>query len=298
MNLLLFCIFLLFDRHELLTLQMWITAVLTLGLIETTLTFAHYVNWNDVGIPSSAITVVGLLFGVTKRTVSRSLVLMVSMGYGVVRPSLGEDLKKVFYLSGGYYILAVVYTLASNVPANSHIVGDPEFSDLLSLVVFMLAMVDTTFYIWVLTSLNSLIKSLKSRQQNVKLILYERFRYVLFTSLLLSCIWATYSMAMYYGGEFETNWRQRWTTEALYEISYFVIFASIAVLWAPSNNSQRYAYSVELSQLENNENFHDNRVGYHDELDAEYGGPLSNDDENPFVGTGALDTAMAIMKKA
>ena len=35
-----------------------------------------------------------------------------------------------------------------------------------------------------------------------------------------------------------------------------------------------------------------------DALDAEYGGPLVGDDENPFSASGALDPAMAIIKKA
>mmetsp|Transcript_5560 Transcript_5560/g.5744 ORF Transcript_5560/g.5744 Transcript_5560/m.5744 type:complete len:522 (-) Transcript_5560:124-1689(-) len=286
---------------EILPLQLWITAVLGLGLIETTLLFAHYLNWNDAGIPSAAITVVGLIFGVSKRAVSRALVLMVSMGYGVVRPSLGEDLKKVLYLCGGYYTLSVVFTLASNVPAKSQIVGDPEFSDLLSLVVFMLAMVDTIFYVWILTSLNNLIISLRSRQQMVKLALYTKFRIILFLSLLFSCSWAMYSMIVYYGDKFEKNWKQRWTTDALYEISYFIILVAIAVLWAPSRNSQRYAYHVELSQFDDSERDEKDGTGItydNDGLDAEYGGSLANEDENPFTGTGALDTTAALMKKA
>lgn len=287
---------------DLLHLQLWFTAVLALSLAEAALIFGHYIDWNDSGVPSTAITVIGLLFGVSKRAMSRIIILMVSMGYGVVRPSLGEDFKKIIYLGGSYYILSIVFTLASNGQTNSHLAGDPEFSDLKSLLVFMLAMVDTTFYIWTLVSLHSLITTLRSRQQNTKLQLYERFRIVLFFSLTFSCSWAIYALLLFHA-RFEQNWRSRWTSDAIWEISYFIIFVSIAYLWAPSRNSQRYAYSVELSQLDTGDDDEDgpidNHVGFHrEELDDEYGGPLPNEDENPFIGHGALDPAMAIMKKA
>ena len=77
----------------------------------------------------------------------------------------------------------------------------------------------------------------------------------------------------------------------------------------------RYAYSVELSQLENDEEWqraglgevagtaaggtvsavpHGQRAGDND--DAEYGGAL-DDEGDPFMGSGALDTQMAVAKK-
>jgi hypothetical protein len=99
----------------------------------------------------------------------------------------------------------------------------------------------------------------------------------------------------------------------LWELIYFVILVAIAVLWAPSKNSQRYAYSVELSQLDEDSEWqevqHATATAIADakakagdgsddqELDGEYGGKL-HDEKDPFQGTGALDPIMAISKKA
>jgi hypothetical protein len=66
-------------------------------------------------------------------------------------------------------------------------------------------------------------------------------------------------------------------------------------LWAPSKNSQRYAYSVELTTLESEDEFSPSfsnnqpnvsaKGGLSDykseEHDAEYGGAL-NDEDDPF----------------
>ena len=93
---------------ELLPLQLWITAVLALGMIETTLLFLHYLTWNDYGNASIFTSTLAMIFGVTKRAASRVLVLMVSLGYGVVRPSLGDEMDKILYLGAAYFLLSLV----------------------------------------------------------------------------------------------------------------------------------------------------------------------------------------------
>ena len=119
-----------------------------------------------------AITVIALIFGVTKRALSRVVVQLVALGYGIVRPALGEDMNRVLYLGGSYFVLSLIYTLATNMPSSSKFLGGPEY-DILSLIVFMLAGIDTTFYIWIITSINSLLITLAARQQAVKYILYR-----------------------------------------------------------------------------------------------------------------------------
>ena len=52
------------------------------------------------------ITFWAATFGAVKKTVSRLLILVVSMGYGVVRPTLGGLTSKVVLL-GSTYFLAV-----------------------------------------------------------------------------------------------------------------------------------------------------------------------------------------------
>ncbi len=129
--------------------------------------------------------------------------------------------------------------------------------DAVSLIVFLLALVDTTFYVWIFTSINNLMTSLAARKQGVKYVLYRNFRTVLLLMLFFTCAWVAHSSVLFLNdsGGANANWRMKWTIDALWELIYFIIFVAIAVLWAPSNNAQRYAYSIELSQLENDEEF-------------------------------------------
>jgi hypothetical protein len=41
---------------------------------------------------------------------------MVSLGYGVVRPSLGDEMDKILYLGGAYFVLSLVYAIDTVMP--------------------------------------------------------------------------------------------------------------------------------------------------------------------------------------
>jgi len=64
---------------QILPLQMWITVVIAMGMIETTTLFAHYLQWNELGAPTLPLTICGLVFGVSKRAVSRYVSLSLSV---------------------------------------------------------------------------------------------------------------------------------------------------------------------------------------------------------------------------
>jgi hypothetical protein len=80
---------------ELTTVQGWVSVVLLLGLLENAVKFGDYLSWNAQGHRNAATLAAALVLGVTKRALSRALVVMVSLGYSVVRPSLGLQLFKV-----------------------------------------------------------------------------------------------------------------------------------------------------------------------------------------------------------
>lgn len=285
---------------QLMNLQTWISAVLALGMIEATIMYSHYLHWNDLGTANKGLLMFGLFFGVSKRAVCRVLVTLVALGYGVVRPTIGEDMNRVVYLGLIYVVLSLIYTITIHSPSSSKVAGDPEY-DLLSLVVFALASIDTLFYIWIITSINNLLTTLAGRRQAIKYILYKNFRNVLFISVFFTCVWFLYgssiNMNESYGND--NSWQYKWTIDALWEVTYFGLFVTIAVMWAPTQNSQRYAHSIELTQLEDDNDWMgagDSIDSPGDDVDDEYGGRL-NDEDDPFQGQGALDHVTALAKK-
>ena len=222
---------------------------------------------------------------------SRVVVLLVTLGYGVVRPTLGSQMGKVLSIGFSYFILSFYYTIFNAIPSSNKHSDDP-YNTLFSLSVFLLAGVDTTFYCWVFLSINNLLGGLAARKQAAKYILYRNFRVVLFISLIANCVWILYGsiirLNMKTGDD--SSWRDRWTVDALWESTYFMIFLAIAIMWAPSKNFSRSAYSVELSQLDDDAEWQQEGVGENNEEfiskknndsgdsdDAEYGGKLNDE---------------------
>lgn len=284
------------DREELIYLQYWITFVLVLGMIETCLQYDYYHTYNETGHTPLHRLVWTLIFGVTKRAVSRVVVLIVAMGYGVVRQSLGEDMNRVMGLGAAYCVLSLIFTISSSMPSAAKNIGDPEYQNLFSIVIMLLATIDTVFYMWTISSINSLIITLEARNQNVKLQLYKNFRFALIAAVSFAVLWAVYSSILMGTQSSETSWELKWTIDAISELLYFLVFVTIAVLWAPSRNNQRYVSYVELAVL-SDKGEEGGRAG-DDDLDAEYGGSFDDDRDDMFQGGGALDPAMAIMKKS
>ena len=63
----------------------------------------------------------------------------------MVRPSLGEEMGRVLYLGAAYFVLSSLYVLLNNgshTSAGGGSSADDPSADLLSLVVFSLAVVD------------------------------------------------------------------------------------------------------------------------------------------------------------
>jgi hypothetical protein len=139
--------------------------------------------------------------------------------------------------------------------------------------------------------------TLAARKQAVKYVLYRNFRSILFVSLFFSCVWALYGsvITLNSGTGSESNWQYSWTIDALWEVTYFVVFVAIGIMWAPTKNNQRFAYSlvtleddgeaeqgkatsleVEMTQVA------EEGMG-EDAVDAEYGGKL-HDEADPFQG--------------
>ena len=84
-------------RHcaQLLPLQSCISAVIFLGAVESATWYFDYVSFNAGGTRGVAPVVLGVLLSTVKKCVSRLLVLVVCLGYGVVRPTLGSAAYRV-----------------------------------------------------------------------------------------------------------------------------------------------------------------------------------------------------------
>lgn len=141
---------------EVLQLQNCITLVITLGMFEMAFWYFEYAGFNKTGIRPTGITLWAVTFGTVKRTVARLIILMVSMGYGVVRPTLGGLTSKVIMLGATFFLASEILELVENVGAVSDLSGKARL-----FFVLPVAMLDAFFILWIFTSLSATLNKLQ-----------------------------------------------------------------------------------------------------------------------------------------
>eukprot|EP01123_Difflugia_compressa_P011451 TRINITY_DN456_c0_g1_i1.p1 TRINITY_DN456_c0_g1~~TRINITY_DN456_c0_g1_i1.p1 ORF type:complete len:509 (+),score=54.41 TRINITY_DN456_c0_g1_i1:150-1529(+) len=253
--LLVWVVYLIKYRQNLMGLQHVITAVIAVAFVENVLWSYDYINCNITGLISDAVNLIGALLTASKLTLIRTNILLVALGYSITVPSLDKR-TKVYVIS-----LTIIYGVSC---AAQQYIWEIRtlgfvFPRLLEFVVWLVVLVSNICFIsWVAFSLFSQWKTLSNAKQTEKLSMYKTlcgFLFIfLFTSIILFFI-QTGLTALNRRDEF---WRIWWIWDGYWEIGYFLVILIISVLWWPNEKNERYAYSMQLpgdEELDNVDEF-------------------------------------------
>ncbi|KAK2376256.1 Lung seven transmembrane receptor family protein [Trifolium repens] len=225
---------------DVIQLHYHITAVISLGMCEMALWYFEYANFNSTGSRPMVITVWAVTFTAVKKTVSRLLLLVVSMGFGVVRPTLGGLTSKVILLGVVYFVASEALELVE------HLGNINDFSGKARLILVLpVALLDACFILWIFSSLSKTLEKLQIRKSTGKLELYRKFTNSLAVTVLLSVIWIGYELYFNASDPLGELWRRAWVIPAFWTLLAYALLIVICILWAPSRNPTRYSYSEE-----------------------------------------------------
>lgn len=218
---------------DLLRIQFWIAAVIFLGMLEKAVYYAEYQNVNSSGVSSQGLLIFAELVSAIKRTLARLLVIIVSLGYGIVKPRLGTVMHRVVGLG-------IIYLIFASLEGVLRIIGEKE-SDLLASV--PLALLDSGMSWWIFISLAQTMKTLKLRKNPVKYSLYRHFTNTLIFAVIASVIFMVWTTKKFRLAECQSDWMELWVDDAFWRFLFSTILLVIMVLWRPSANNQRYAFT-------------------------------------------------------
>ncbi|EEF33774.1 transmembrane protein 87B [Ricinus communis] len=233
---------------DILQLQHCITAVVALGLFEMILWYSEYANFNSMGIRPVAITTWVVTVGAIRKTLARLLILSVSMGYGVVRPTLGGLTSKVILLGFTYFLASELLDITEYVGNINDVSGRARL-----FLVLPDAFLDAFLILWIFTSLSRTLEQLQAKRSAVKLDIYRKFSNALAVAVIASVAWIAYEVYFKATDPFNERWQGAWIITAFWDILAFALLCVICYLWAPSQSSQRYAYSEELGEESDDE---------------------------------------------
>lgn len=233
--------------RDLLRIQFWIGGVILLGMLEKAMFYAEYQSINSTGVSVRGAVLLAEWVSCAKRTLARMLVIIVSLGFGIVKPRLGPMLHRVVGTGGLYFVLAGVesYLRVMNIKS------DPNNQILVASI--PLAVLDSAICWWIFTSLVQTTRTLRLRRNMVKLTLYRHFTNTLIFAVLASVVFMLFSIKTHRLAKCLTDWKDLWEDEAFWHILFSLLLLVIMILWRPTNNNQRYAFTPLLDNPEDEE---------------------------------------------
>ena len=248
--------------HDLLRVQYWIGGVILLGLIEKAVYVWEFNIVNQSGLSNRQMEKLAGFVSCFKRAVSRMLVIIVSLGFGIVKPRLGPRLYQVLGVGFIYFIVALLIQMFE---IDVYFNADTREGWIVMYV--PLAIIDVFISYWIFKSLLQTLKTLRLRRNTAKLSLYRHF-----ANTIVFCALVSFAMTIYiiYYHELgcSEDFANNWFETACWPLLFSVILLVIMVLWRPTANNKRYAYSPMI-----------------DGDDSE-----NEDMEEPMLGNGATES--------
>ncbi|XP_038639044.1 transmembrane protein 87A-like isoform X2 [Scyliorhinus canicula] len=220
--------------RDLLRIQFWIGAVIFLGMLEKAVFYAEYQSIRYKGESVQGAVIFAELLSALKRSLARVLVIIVSLGYGIVKPRLGAMLHRVVGVGILYFIFSAIEGILRVTGGNF---------DLALLAFIPLAVLDTALCWWIFISLTQTMKMLKLRRNIVKLSLYRHFTNTLIFAVIASIFFIIWTTKKFRLADCQSDWRERWIDDAFWRLLFSIILLVIMILWRPSANNQRFAFS-------------------------------------------------------
>ena len=194
--------------------------------------------------------------GVLKRGLARCLGVMVALGWGVIRNSLGFTLGKIVILGLLYtgatlardlfleVFVEDVETLSAT-PKNQQ--TEEELVDLALILTPLIIFINLVFFTWILNSLNATTDYLHNMNQTSKLRRHQRLKCIIITSFSISCMWLFLTVADAFTNILTET--QQWLKEEMMQVNYVLVLVGVAILWRPNSNAKEYALQMELPAM-------------------------------------------------
>mmetsp|Transcript_362 Transcript_362/g.852 ORF Transcript_362/g.852 Transcript_362/m.852 type:complete len:277 (+) Transcript_362:2-832(+) len=236
-------------QESMIPIQRYIVVAIGLGLLELSFRALDLHYWDVQGERSVVLMYPAIVVGVLKRGISRCLMVMVAMGWGVVRDTLGPALYQIILLGLIYTGLSGFRDIFEVVAVTEvHSISTTEEDELIDLVFILTTVIiaiNLIFYFWIMNNLKATTVYLESMNQSSKLKRHNMLRMVIMISMVFAAGWLALQAIDFLFDVLTQD--QEWILEASVHINYVFVLTCVAVLWRPNPNAKEYAFVMELN---------------------------------------------------
>ena len=287
---------------DLLRLQLWIALVIFLGMLEKAFFVAMYstVNQTGVHVENRPLYIIAELISSGKKSLARMLLIIVSLGYGTVKPTLGGQMNKVIAVGAIYGVFSFLDGITRAYSLTDDTGDNAEYFTMIPIVI-----IDTIILYWTITAIKDTRHVLRLRRNAIKLSFYNHLIYAIAIAIVLGIIFMLWSIIYLKSSACLKNWKELWFDDAFWHILFTFLLVVIMILWRPSTNPERLFYSVmyeedDFDEPEQgpNDNFGDIKLR---KVDSEPKGMLATKVEDDLkwaeenLPTSAIDTLLPLI---
>ena len=231
-----------------LPLHTGIVIVQLIALVEFVVWFSAYLVINESGLPYCCPfpkeVVAALILQVFRQTVSRVLLLVVCLGYGIVRPRLlPVEVYAVAFMAGAYFVASIVASVAQIMHFQRQVnLSSEDTSGTYGVPQFLL---DVLFLSWIYISLTSTIRILTEFKQAAKLKLYEALHRTII-GFVTMFVGVTILGVAGQVGFFVWPWEYLWLMDVLWECINVAVLFAVSIICLPSDTSRLLTYASQL----------------------------------------------------
>eukprot|EP00804_Cyclotella_cryptica_P030450 CCRYP_008523-RC/>CCRYP_008523-RC protein AED:0.27 eAED:0.27 QI:0/-1/0/1/-1/1/1/0/332 len=241
-------------RDAIIPIQKWVLAAIGIGVLELFFKGGDLWVWNVDGDRFWFSLYTGLVMGVLKRAISRYVVVMLCLGWGVACNASGSKFKVVVMLrvlnigtSAVRDVMAVVAITENEILSVNE---ETEILDIVTILTFCMAAIDAIFYLWIFDALNGTMQYLESKKQALGVTWHMRLRLIIFISVFFTIMWTVFVIVdSYYDRRVVLKEENGWVLSSVWEINYVILLLGLCCLWVPEPGAKEYAYTLELSAL-------------------------------------------------
>ena len=235
---------------EIMSVQVIILVVLICFVMSNVVKVLYLTVFNSTGNNVFFLAVLSMFVECTTRTSTRILTLLVCMGLGVCRTTLGNSTCKFIVFAVSYFIVSFWDAYSNMYPSTS---SGVEFCRLL-----VTSGMDALVYFWIFQSLMDTMDELTEKKQMAKLDIFTRLRNLLVASVILATLTLILFSYIVVNDYAHHIWRYQWfINDGIWSMYYFLLILCIMIMWKPSENSSEYAYHIQVASdiQENDEEY-------------------------------------------
>ena len=240
------------NKDSRIPIEKWIIGAIALGLVEMVFRLSEVVVWNISGFQQVWLATLGIFVGVMKRGLSRCLMVMVSLGWGVTRDTLGRKLRWIIIAGVSYVAMAISRDVAVLVAQEDlrslSQRAERDLFDVYKILSIFLAILDIIFIVWILDSLSTTMEYLQSMKQTRKLQRFVALRGLFLFAVLFASVWAVFGTVNTYATGI-LNEETAWIVTGAAEVNYLILLTGVAWMWRPNPAAKDYAYAMQLEGI-------------------------------------------------